>query len=167
MGVSTRGSVGGGRRSVGAGYALLDKQLKTLERRLRALPKELSGKGGGPIRQALFQAAKIVEGEAKSLAPRGTTGRLKRAFGKARAKKPQSRPGRPVEVYKIGVDRGLTRRDPLGAYYWHIVEFGSKFQAAQPFLGPALKAKQEEAVARFALVLGRKIKLAEAKVRNL
>lgn len=165
MGVSTRGSVGT-RRSVGVGYISLDKQLKTLERRLRALPKALSGKGGGPIRQALFQAAKIVEKEAEQRAPKAT-GRLKRAIAKGRVKNPQTRPGRPVEVYRIGVARGLTRYDPLGAYYWHMLEFGTKFQPAQPFLGPALKAKQKEAVDRYATVLARKIALAERKVRNL
>ena len=145
----------------------LTQQLKTLERRLRALPKELSGKNGGPIRQALFQAAKIVEDEAESRAPRGETGRLRRAIAKERVKDPQTRPGKPVEVYRIGVAKGLTRYDPLGAYYWHMVEFGTKFQAAQPFLGPALRDKQTEAVNRYASVLARKIALAERKVSKL
>jgi len=145
----------------------MTRQLKTLERRLRALPKELSGKAGGPVRQALFQAAKIIEKEAESNAPKGETGRLKRAIRKVRAKDPQKRPGKPVEVYKIGVARGLTRNDPLGAYYWRFLEFGSKFQAAQPFLEPALRDKQEEATNRYAVVLRSKIKLAERKVSRL
>src|SRR5699024_903662 len=51
---------------------------ETLAARLRALPEEISGRRGGPLRQALRAIANDLRDEVNSEAPAGKTGRLKR-----------------------------------------------------------------------------------------
>lgn len=128
---------------------------ETVER-LKELPQELSGRNGGPIRKALFQAAKIIEEETKKRAPRDT-GTLAANIKKRRNSNPQRLEGSPVEVYHVGVDKDV-------AWYWHFSEFGTVREPAKPYLRSAFEMKQQESVDRFAEVLKKDIDRLERKV---
>lgn len=159
--------------------------------RLKALPEELSGKNGGPIRKALFQAAKVIEEEAERLSPKDT-GRLERNVIKMRNRNPRQTEGRPVELYHVGVRGGgkygarvrqRERKKVLGAggsarqatraaaaaekdaYYWRFVEFGTSKMPARPFLRPAFDAKKEEAVRVFASILKKDVDRLERRIK--
>lgn len=140
--------------------------LRETTARLRALPKELAGKRGGPVRQAAFQGAKVIEEEAQQRAPSGPArlrgrdiepGTMRRAIIKRRHPNPKSTEGSPTEVYRVGVDNKK-------AYWWKFVEFGTAKMAARPFLRAAYEAKRHEAVDRFAQVLKRAVDRIEAKL---
>jgi len=144
----------------------LDSQLRELERKLKALADDVEGKkivskNGGPLRQALFQAAKVVEEEAEQQAPKDT-GRLERAIGKERVRKPEQIPA--TEAFFVRPRKGKKRDDERGAYYWHFVEFGTRKQAAQPFMRKAFALKSRQALDVFTLTLKRKIILIEKKL---
>lgn len=130
--------------------------------RLRALPQELSGKNGGPIRRALFQAAKVVELEAveraRTIDDPDTETRIFEAIKKLRARNPHEYEGSPTELYHVLVDG---RKAP----HWHFLELGTVKQPAQPYLRPAADAKFEEAVDRFGEVLKKDIEKLENKLR--
>ena len=159
--------------------------------RLKNLPTELSGKNGGPIRKALFQAAKVIEIEANRLSPHDT-GRLERNIIKMRNRNPKATPGRPTELYHVGVRgggkygarvRARERRKVLkaggssqeafraakvsekDAYYWRFVELGTAKMAARPFLRPAFESKKEEAVSVFARILDIDVRRLENTVK--
>lgn len=158
---------------------------------LKNLPVALSGKNGGPIRKASFQAAKVIEEEAERLSPHDT-GRLERNIIKMRDRNPKGTPGRPTELYHVGVRgggkfgarvRGNARRKVLkaggtaaeafkagrsvekDAYYWWFVENGTRKMAARPYLRPAFEAKKEEAVKVFAEVLKKAVDKLERTVK--
>jgi len=118
--------------------------------RLKNLPTELSGKNGGPIRKALFQAAKVIELEAKRFAETvdrpETESNIPNAIKKWRERNPRQFEGSPTEMYHVGVDG---RKAP----HWHFLELGTVKQVAQPYLRPAADLKAEEAVKRFGEVL--------------
>lgn len=136
---------------------------RTIER-LRNLPKEFSGKNGGPIRQALFQAAKVIETEARLRAGKidrpETESSIPKAIKKWRDRNPRRYPGKPVEVYHVGVDG---RKAP----HWHFLELGTVKQPAQPYLRPAFEMQKEAAVARFEAVLAKAVTQLERKVAKL
>lgn len=100
--------------------------LQDLQKKLQLLPKEIAGKGAsGPLAAATREAAKEWQKEAQQRAPK-KTGRLARAIKVRREKDPQKFPGRPNELYHVGVDVGRKRDDPNGAWYWWFVENGTK-----------------------------------------
>jgi len=154
----------------------LNQQLGQLERRLRALPKEISGKGAtGPLAKALKASAEVVKTEAQNLVHVGREhsygrrrrpGTLKRAIIVRRARNPQTRRGGPQEVMKVVVRTGGTKSG-FGAWYWHFEEFGTIRREAHPFLRPALANKKGEALSVFTGKLKRAIELAENKVRRM
>jgi len=74
-------------------------------KRLKGLPNELSGKNGGPVRKAAFQATKVIEQEAERLSPKDT-GRLERNIIVLRDRDPQKAEGSPTELYHVGVRGG-------------------------------------------------------------
>ena len=143
--------------------------LSELMRTLEKLPKEIASKSGGPVKQALFQAAKLIREDASRRAPMGKTGNLKRAVRMRRYRNPKSRGY--SEAYIIDVRTGKKPKKgqkarPNQAYYWRWVEFGSKKQKAQPFLRPAFEANKEAAVRKFQEVFRRKIDLAVRKAKQ-
>lgn len=144
----------------------LDETLKAL----RALPKAISGKGGGPLRKALFAAAKVIKAEVIARAPEDT-GLLKQSIATFRDRRPD---GGVAEHYTIGV-RKLRRKYALtkanvrkrrvgksysvagAAYYAKFLEFGTSKMAARPFFRPAFEAKKVEAAEVFARELAKQV----------
>lgn len=151
--------------------------LAELGRALRQLPKEIASKNGGPLRKALFQAAKVIREEAKRRAPvhegpplkkgRQPSGTLKRNIIAKRDRRPDTVGA--TERYRVAVRTG--KRQKTGdAFYWRFVEFGHRIvprggkrkggisarrRAAQgavppkPFMRPAFESKKREAVQVF------------------
>jgi len=141
--------------------------LAELERKLKALPAEISGKGAtGPLAAALREAISVIRDDAKARAPQGETGRLKRAIKIARDRNPKSTKGSPTELYHLGVDPGRKRNDPRGAWWWWFVEAGTKKMAARPYLRPAFDLRKDEAIRRFSQRLARRIELIEKKLAS-
>jgi HK97 gp10 family phage protein len=116
--------------------------LEGLDNALKQLPKST---GKSALRTELKNAAKPVEKDAESRAPRGPTGNLIESITiKTVLKKSQKR-GRAkagdVEVYV-----GATT--PKGAHA-HLIEFGTFKMAAQPFLRPAFDSNKEKVLENF------------------
>lgn len=138
--------------------------LAELGRALRELPKQIAGKGGGPLRYATFQAAKVIKEEAIQRAP-VDSGTLRRNIVAVRMRKtPPGREGYLIEVRRgkrkyantranVRLRRaGKTWFDRGEAYYWFWQEFGRKDTNKYrhtPFLRPAFEAKKVEASFRF------------------
>lgn len=94
------------------------------------------------LRGSVGKEARRVRDIAKSLAPIEVAldprhpGRLRNAI---RAK--SGRPSKTNKAQIIGgayVKQGKTRKDLKGAYYAHMVEWGTVKQAAKPFMRPAM-----------------------------
>lgn len=148
---------------------------------LRALPTAISGKSGGPLRKALYQAAKVIRAEAIQLAP-DDTGLLKKSIAMFRDRAPQNIGAN--EHYTIGVrklrrkyadtqrNRGKGRVGKSytlagAAYYARFLEFGTSKMAAHPFFRPAFEAKKVEAVRAFETSLAAQVdKAVEAAKRG-
>lgn len=136
--------------------------LKDLDDALKALPREIAGKNGGPLRTALRSAAVVIRNRAMELAPK-ETGRLSRAIVIRRDKTPA-----PVnERFVIKPRKGASRRDLRGAYYWHFVEFGTEKNPAQPFLRPAYDQTNQSALDTFKRRLAVGIKSAAKRSQRL
>lgn len=148
----------------------LDRQLATLKRKLLSLPKEISGKRGGPLRRALFQGAKIYEQEAESHVHIGKDtddpGRLKRAIGKERVRKPHLLSPPATEAYFIRPRKGKSRDDPRGAWYWHFEEFGTRFRPAHSFMRKGFDTAGNAPLRRFTEALANDIKKIERKLQR-
>lgn len=154
--------------------------LKETVAALRALPAEFGSQRGGPIRRALFKAAKPMRDDAQARAPVAT--------GNLRANVYMYRDRNPAAVganerYIIGVRQQrrkyartqLNRR--LGrigksyalrgdAYYWWFVEFGTEKMAAQPFLRPAFESGKARFVSDFAKTFERGVAAAARRARK-
>jgi len=130
---------------------------------LRALPKEISGKNGGPLRGALFAAGEVIQKEAIQNAPVGQgtphPGNLKKQIFLYRDRNPTAlglnehyilsvRTGRKgLRKLKLGsAIRSLTGND---AWYWFFVEFGTSKQPAQSFMRRAFESQKEKALNTF------------------
>jgi HK97 gp10 family phage protein len=155
--------------------------LAELTRRLRALPPEIAGKNGGPLRKAIGRAAVIIRDEAKRRAP-VDLGVLRDNIVAARNRRStQGTEGYYVEVRRKSRRYGNTRRNrQMGrvgqsyaydgtAYYGMMVELGHKARDGspvppQPFLRPAFESKKEEAAMVFRTELAKGI---DAAVRKL
>lgn len=137
----------------------LEETLKAL----RALPTAISGKGGGPLRRALYAGAKVVRAEVKQATP-VRTGLLKDSIAIFRDRKPESIGMN--EHYTVGIRkqrkkyRENYRNARLGrigksysaagaAYYGKFVEFGTSKMAAHPFMRPAFEASKQAALIAF------------------
>lgn len=143
--------------------------LDTIVRRLRALPRALSGAKGGPVRGALFAATKLIRDEARRLAPVGTgtplPGNLRRQIFAFRDRNPGA--SGAAEKYIISVRTGRRRTNKVlrsfgapgvqsairiiggDAFYWRFVEFGTAKQPAQSFMRNALETQKRQAVVIF------------------
>jgi HK97 gp10 family phage protein len=120
---------------------------------LKALPKEIVGKKGGPLKSGMMSAMLPVLRDAQANAPkyegkdrhfRGgdivPPGRLKKAIRRRRHPNPR----RFDEVVGVGVFGGRSRNDREGAYYAHMVEFGTVLHPEpNPFLRPAMVENEQ------------------------
>lgn len=148
----------------------LDGVLKTL----RSLPPELVSKRGGPIRSALYKAAKVIQTQARENVQtivdtpnKGgsdrSSGALKESITIRRRKPKGNNNG---EVYTVGISpikrfyadtRHNVRKQRVGkgyyilppTYYAWFLEFGTSRMQPHPFMRPAFDAKKEEAVQTF------------------
>jgi HK97 gp10 family phage protein len=161
----------------------LSEVLRTLKR----LPTELASKGGGPVRSALFKAAKVIRDAAIQKAPL-RTGALRKAIYVYRDRSPES--DGLGERYIIGVRKvRLSKkerkqlREMLGAaraqgvelkviavegdpYYWRFIEFGTATLKAEPFLRPALDENAAAAINVFRVEFMRKVANAVKRARG-
>lgn len=86
------------------------------------------------FREAAFAAATVFYDEMQNTVPE-VTGTLKQAIYRYR-EVDKSKDG--VEVFSVGVN-------VVKAPHWHFLEYGTRRQAAQPFLRPAYDKKSGEA----------------------
>lgn len=144
---------------------------------LRALPAEFASKNGGPIRTALFAAAKVIKQEAINNAPEGEgtprPGNIRKNIIAVRDRNPR-RQNNAVERYIITV---RTKRMAKGsnrlfqilkggdAWYAFMVEFGTSKQPAQRFMTRAYEAKAAEALAAFEQALRKGVDGAVTRAR--
>ena len=143
---------------------------------LRRLPAALSGRNGGPVRAALFQAARVIQSQAIENAPRDR-GNLKRAIRIVRDRNPAATGANErYSVFVKGsrkVARGARRRgsNPLlalssiggNAYYWFMVEFGTSKQPPQRFMTRAFESERGRAIVVFSDALAKFVAQAERK----
>lgn len=142
--------------------------LAELDRKLKAIPRELAGKNGGPLRRALFAATRPILAQAKSLAP-VDTGNLARNLIAKRDRNPAAsgaaeryivtvrakRLSRKAKAAARTASGRIDYRKAGDAFYARFVEFGTAKVAAQPFLRPAFEQNKERAVQIFRDRLGR------------
>ena len=153
----------------------LEETLKAL----RALPKAISGKGGGPLRKALYAAAKVVRAEVKQSTP-VRTGLLRDSIAIFRDRNPQ---GGINEHYTVGIRkqrkkyRENYRNGRLGrigksyttlgaAYYGKFVEFGTYKMAAHTFMRPAFESSKQAALTAFENALRKEVGKAAEQARR-
>ena len=142
--------------------------LSELLRRLEALPKEIAGKNGGPVRRALGRAARLVRDEVRKNAPK-RTGKLEANIIAARVR--DDRPPGVSERFVVSVrgrkaryrdNRDNRRAGRVGqtyqkdgeAFYWKFIEFGTAKMPARPFIQPGVAASAEAALKEFERALG-------------
>lgn len=154
--------------------------LKETVAALRALPSQFASKNGGPMRAALFKAAKPMRDDAIARAP-VDTGNLKANVYLYRDRNPAAVGAN--ERYIIGVRQKrrkyartqLNRR--LGrigksfalrgdAYYWWFVEFGTERMSARPFLRPAFESGKAAFVSTFAAELAKGVESAARRAKQ-
>lgn len=135
--------------------------LNELLRTLRDLPPELGSKGGGPIKRALFAAAKEWRDAVEKAAPVGTeptpeSPRLKDSIVIRRDRDPRSQGF--AELYSVGY--------ASRAYWGGFVEEGTVKQSAQPFLRPVADSGQQSALDTFASTLRKDLARAVEKAKR-
>lgn len=153
--------------------------------RLRALPASLGSKGGGPLRYALFQAAKIIREEAAFIVKAKTKTDsnmdgvlLSENIVTKRDRRP---PAGVTERYAVGMKGGTRRyantarnrrarragakyRTAGAVWYGRMIELGTSKMKARPFLRPALAMKGGAAVAEFRRAFLLAVERAERKL---
>lgn len=128
--------------------------LRELGERLKALPKEIAGKNGGPLLKALRRMGTVIQKDAKSRVA-VKTGTLRDNIIVVRKRKDKLRPGEEgVDVtvrFKATAYKDNARNRRLGRvggtyknagplFYAKFLEFGTSRQPATPFLTPAFEA---------------------------
>lgn len=163
--------------------------LSELLRTLQQLPTEISSKNGGPVRSALFKAAKVIRDAAIEKAPI-RTGALRKAIYVYRDRSPQA--DGLAERYFIGVRKvklskkerkqlrallGEFRAQRIAArvvavegdpYYWRFIEFGKPGVGVppSPFLRPAMDNNRGRAVEEFRIQFMRTVANAVKRARG-
>lgn len=89
----------------------------------------------GNVKAAVHDIAKLIEGDVKSNAPTGKTGKLKRSVKTVETEKD----GEYLAFVKVG------SRTKGGAYYAGFVELGTKLLPAKPFVRPAIRKNKAKA----------------------
>lgn len=157
------------------------KGIAEIGRRLRALPPALGSKGGGPLRYALFQSAKVLRDAAIARAPK-KTGNLRENIVTKRHRNPKAVGA--TERYDIGFKGGTrkltnnARNRRAGragarvttagvAFYGRFLELGTSKMPARPFLRPAIEAKRGEAVQVFSRAFLLAVERAEKKLAGM
>lgn len=144
--------------------------------RLKALPKEISGKAGGPVKKSLQEGAKLIAEEAKTTLQAAinrpnvdgtianSTGLLKSSIQVKRA----TRTGRGIaEKVSVRVKRGKTADGTSVTKYGKAMEFGTRKQVGTPWLRPAFENKKEAALARVVSALQEAVRKAEKKAAKV
>lgn len=150
---------------------------------LRALPAQFASKNGGPIRSALFMAARPMRNDAQARAP-VDSGNLRLNVYLWRDRNPQasgaterylisvrSKRGRAGRAAKGRLNRGLLR---VGrnfairgdAWYGRLVEFGTEKMRAQPFMRPAFEGGKQRVVTDFGNGLRKGVDAAVERARR-
>lgn len=154
--------------------------LSELLKALEALPVELHK---GPLRSAVAAGAKVVQDEAKRLAPRSersylrtingrkqriAPGTLQRAIYRTRSRDLSVQIGAAVqEAYIVGVRYGKKyQRRGLDAWYWRFVEFGTRNMTPHPFLRPAFHQTKDRQIEAMRVRLAKAIERAANKLRR-
>ena len=154
------------------------KGVDEVGRRLRALPPALGSRGGGPLRYALMQGAKVfVEGARGRVAVK--SGQLRDNIVAKRERNPKSKG--VTERYDIGMKGGTrklanTRRNRRTGragqivrtagkvFYGRFIELGTAKMPARPFLRPTIEAEQGRALEAFRAAFLRAVELGEKKL---
>jgi len=132
-----------------------------LVRALRDMPAKIRRKA---VRAALRKAAAVIRADAKARTPVlqqrtpfRTPGTVRRRIS-VRSSKFARQAGDEGVFVGVKPLRGTadtrrygkaSSRNPNDPYYWRFLEFGTRKMIARPFLGPAARAKGEEAVRMF------------------
>jgi HK97 gp10 family phage protein len=87
------------------------------------------------VMQGLRAGGRVIVVEARMRVP-VRSGRLKKSMG-MKANRDYGGP-----AISIGPRSG--KKEKYDAWYSHLIEFGTKYQSARPFLRPAIDAKQKE-----------------------
>jgi HK97 gp10 family phage protein len=154
--------------------------LKEVADALRALPSELAGRNGGPIRGALFAATREMRDEAERLAPEDT-GNLRRNIIIYRDRNPGGigaaehyvvtirvgrRSRRVKRAYRLGkINSRLRALTGTDAWYGVFKEFGTAKMPAEPFLRPAFEARKMSSVSTFVRELRKGVARAAARAK--
>lgn len=140
--------------------------------RLKALPKEISGKAGGPVKRSLIAGAKLIADEARRTLQDAinqpnvdgtiaeSTGLLKSSIQVKRAAKP---PRGVAEMVSVRVKRGKTPDGTSVTKYGKAMEFGTVKQTGHPWLRPAFENKKQAALDTVVSALRSEIAKAERK----
>lgn len=148
--------------------------LEGVVKTLLSLPPEIVSKKGGPVRAALYKAAKVIQTQARENVQtivdtpnKGGSDRSSGALKESitiRRRKPRA--GLNGEVYTVGISpikrfyadtRHNVRKQRVGkgyyilppTYYAWFLEFGTERMQPHPFMRPAFDAKKDEAVQTF------------------
>jgi HK97 gp10 family phage protein len=152
--------------------------LAELAKALKALPPEIAGKNGGPLRKAIGRAAVVIRDDARRRAPVDTGNLRDNIIAVRNRKSPQGTEGYFIEVRrerrKYVNTRANRRKRRVGktyeilgeAYYGMFIELGTVKMPAQPFLRPAFESKKVEAVETFRVEFAKAIDAAAKKVRG-
>lgn len=112
-------------------------------------------------RTAVHRIAITVAQRAKKNVPKDTK-RLVKAIKTKRRKVRNA-----VFRSDVRINYGKDSKDPRGAYYWFLIEYGSTRHPPQPFVAPALRATEPEAKQIFVeAVLKQAIKLMKRRNKN-
>ena len=125
--------------------------LKALERELTQLPEKVAKKH---LDGAVRKAAILVRNTARTFAP-GDEGRLHRNILYFKRRR---QAGSYTSRFGVSVRTKGDADSYDNAYYYKFVELGTRFQAAQPFLRPALEINKLRAVGAMSRELWARIK---------
>lgn len=129
--------------------------LADLKRSLADLTNDLKRK---VIRAGLRDAAAPIAKQARANAPvlknehpYRLPGTLKRSIITKASKQFNGRTTGEIGVYvavrkRKGLGGKLSARNPFDPFYWRFQEFGTKKQAAKPFMGPSFDANASKAI---------------------
>jgi HK97 gp10 family phage protein len=143
--------------------------------RLKKLPKEVTGKAGGPVKKSLIAGAKLIAEESKVTLQASinqpnadgtiaeSTGFLKSSIQVKRSTKP---PRGVAEKVSVRVKRGKTPDGTSVTKYGKAMEFGTVKQRAHPWLRPAFENKKEAALGVIVTALESEIRKIEKKVNK-
>lgn len=130
--------------------------------RLKALPAEIAGKNGGPLRKALAAAARVIRDDARARAPYAVDGvgaHMRDQIVMKRDPNPRATDNaaeRYIVTVKYKAKRYANNRRNRRAglvghsfqnfgdfHYWRFVEFGTSKMAPRPFMRAAFEAQKD------------------------